>query len=192
MIKILLPVLAASLIYAGDYEDAKRYLNGELGVKIITKRMPNCPYEKCDEVADRDGLRTFHYKTKDFKTAIILLRKSIRTGNTEASSETIKLLKQYLNYKDTKPDSFLLKKCNDELGLGLSEYRQLFLEAASVLKTASKCEGYFTLAEITELGLLGKERDIDTAKNFYAGAVKNCPNSSFESQISIQKLKGIR
>ena len=55
MIKILLPVLAASFIYAGDYEDAKRYLNGELGVKIITKRMPNCPYEKCDEVADRDG-----------------------------------------------------------------------------------------------------------------------------------------
>ena len=186
---LYLACLVVSFAHAGTYEDALKYLRGDIGVKILTKRMPNCPYEKCDEVADKDGLRTFHYKVKDTRTATVLLSKSIKDGNTEAAVETINLLKKYLNYKDSKADPFLAAKCQDELGLSVVEYKKLFLEAILLLKSKKICAGYFMLAEGYELGILGLEVNTKEAKRLYGETIKMCRQDGFESQIASQKIR---
>lgn len=170
--------------------EALEFINGDKGVTLVTKTMPSCPYEKCSEVENKDGTKTFSYPKKDLHRATVLLKSSLdKYENPMAAKEMVKLLQRRLNWKESTPDKYLLSQLRDDVGMGYQEFQQYFLKAIDVLSKNNNCDGYLLKAEINEKGYLKTPVDLVSAKNNYMKASQTCGKDSYNGLIAIQKIK---
>lgn len=185
-----LPLLA-STNSEKNYETGMVYLNGERGVTMVTKIMPNCPYEKCAEVLDRDGTHAFSYPKKDLSSAMKYLGHAMKENHPKAAKEVLNLLQRRLNWKEPKFDGYLVARMKEDIGFGSEEFKTNMLLSIKVLQANRVCDGYLIGGEIYEKGYLGARQNNTSAKTLYSKAVEVCPKDSFNGMIAGQKLKDI-
>lgn len=193
---VLLSIAASLPLFAStnsekNYDIGMAYLNGDRGVTMVTKIMPNCPYEKCAEVLDRDGTHTFAYPRKDLSSAIKYLGLAMKENHPKAAKEVLNLLQRRLNWKEPKYDGYLIARMKEDIGFGKEEFKTNMLLSIKVLQTNGVCDGYLIGGEMYEKGYLGTKLNNVTAKSLYTKAVEVCPKDSFNGMIAGQKLKDI-
>ncbi|MDD3465660.1 MAG: hypothetical protein PHE67_00805 [Campylobacterales bacterium] len=175
-----------------NYNDALLYLNGDKGVTMVTRTMPSCPYEKCAEVENKDGTKTYSFAKKDLQRATFLLKASLQTNsNVMAAKEMVKLLQRRMNWKEPKPDGYLKAKLEEDLGISYQEYKVLFLSSIELLDKKNICEGISLKAEIVENGYLGIKSDKQNALSYYVKAAKVCNSDSYLGMVASQKVKNL-
>lgn len=172
------------------YNEALKYLSGEKGAITITKTMPNCPYEKCAQITNNDGTHTFSFTKKDYKMAVSLLYKSvIYNNNPNAAQKVLDILLKQLNWREPRPDKYLLAKLSEDYGLDYNHYCGYVTAAVISLKDNKQCNGFFISAQLFEGGYLGIQRDVASAGNDYAKAAFFCPPDNYNHVIAMQKAK---
>lgn len=174
-----------------NYELGMAYLNGDRGVTMVTKMIPNCPYEKCAEVLNRDGTHTFSYPKKDLKSAMKYLGRAMKENHPKAAKEVLNLLQRRINWKEPKFDGYLVAHMQEDIGIGKDEFKDNMLTAVKVLQSNKVCEGFALGAEIQEKGYLDVKINDGAAKLLYAKAVDVCAPDSFSGMIASQKLKDL-
>lgn len=194
MLKIITLLFVASLTQANANETTEGllYLSGIKGTYTETLLMPNCPYEKCDEVAgdkDKGVNRTIYVQKKDLKTATKLLSAGIYKHKDPMAAEAIlKPLKKAINWKDSKPESFLVETLAKDFGLSKKQYDQLFVASVELLRKNGKCEGYTTKADMYKHGVFGLKQDQTLAKKEWQTALTVCPKNSYEYMMASSSI----
>jgi len=160
------------------------YLNGELGVTEKTIQMPNCPYENCDESIDKDGMRLVKIPVKDYKSAVNELSIAVNGGSPKAAEALFEFLKGLINYKDRKPNGFLIEKMKEDTGLNYQEWQALLGKSLGVLVVRNNCKGVYFEAERSKKGWITGEIDMKRSDEFFEKVLHICPESSFEYMIA--------
>lgn len=190
MFKIISLLFVATFAQANANETTEGllYLSGLKGAYTETLLMPNCPYEKCDEVAgdqDKGANRMIYVQKKDLKTATKLLSKSVYNLKDPIAAEAIlKHLKKAVNWKDTKPEKFLIESLYKDFGLTKKQYDALFVASVDLLRKNKKCDGYVTKAEMYKHGVFGLQQSQPLAKKEWQAALSVCQKNSYEYMMA--------
>ena len=194
----LLCTFSSATLFASSYETEQNYilgmsyLNGYKGVTMETKTMPNCPYERCSDIANKDGAHTFSYAKKDYINAIKYLHKStIDAENPKAAQELLGFLQHRLNWREPKSDGYLVLRLKEDVGIDLPTYKKYFNDAINTLVNNKICDGYVVAGDISSGAYLGSAYSKTKAKEMYRNAVSVCPKDSYSGMIARQKLKDV-
>jgi len=170
-----------------DYLTGLAYLNGDMGMSEKTIQMPNCPYENCDEAIDKDGMRLVNIPVKDYKSAVIYLRKAVDGGSAEAAEALFGYLKGLINYKDRKPNGFLKDKMKEEAGITYDEWLVLCNQTLNILEKNNNCGGVYFNAERYQKGWMGALPDEEKSKELYEKTLHVCPVDTYEYMMASMK-----
>jgi hypothetical protein len=185
---IIFLVIGISSLHSNETTEGMLYLSGVKGSYTETLLMPNCPYEKCDEVSgdkDKGANRTIYVQKKDLKTAAKLLSVGVKKLRDPLAAEVIlKPLKKAINWKDTKPEGFLVEALKKDFGLSKKEYDEIFLLSVELLRKNNVCEGYTTKAEIYKHGAFGLKQSSALSRAEWQSAMKTCPKNSYEYMMA--------
>lgn len=175
-----------------DCEIGMAYAKGERGVSMITREMPNCPYEKCAEVTNKNGTTTFTFAKKDLSSAVKYLYASTsKQKNKDAAKELVHILAKQLNWREPKADGYLLLKLKEDIGIDLKAYRSYFKKGVEVMVENGDCEGYVLAGDIAKDGALGEVYNPNKAKFMYKRARSTCAKDSFFGMTIEQKINAL-
>lgn len=176
---------------SGDnYTNGMLYMKGEKGASMQTKIMPNCPYEKCSDIQNKDGTHTFSFVKKDYTSAIKYLYKATAEDHdTRAAKELLGFLQHRLNWKEPKSDGYLISRMKEDINTDIQTYKKYFKASVGVLVKNNICDGFVTAGDIANGGCLGEMYDLKKAKTMYERAVSICPKDSYLGMTTAQKLK---
>lgn len=186
----LVSCLFGSNTASTDYQIGMEYLNGERGVTMITRTMPNCPYERCADIVNKDGTHTFNFAKKDYTSAVKNLYKSAtQMHNPQAAKELLNFLQRRLNWKEPKSDNYLIAKMQEDIAIDLPTYKKIFKDSVNILVEHKACEGYAIAGDIAIGGCLGDPYNLTKAISMYSKAAEVCPKDSYIGMTTSQKLK---
>src|SRR5574344_1815255 len=99
------------------FVDGMRYFLGETGVSEHTKLyLVKCPYKICKDEITENKVTAIN---KDYKSGIILFRKSVEEfQNVKAGETALKFLKNQLNYKERRYSKYLVSQFPERIGFG--------------------------------------------------------------------------
>lgn len=164
------------------FVDGMRYFLGETGVSEKTKLyLVKCPYKICKDAITENKVTSYN---KDYKSAIILFRKSVEEfKNVNAGEKALNFLKNQLNYKERRYNKYLVSQFEDRIGVGYGyeEYLQDMNFFAEFLSENNSFIGNLVMGEIYYNGVLGKPKNQIKAKLYFDNALAICnTKNSFE------------
>ena len=164
------------------FVDGMRYFLGETGVSEKTKLyLVKCPYKICKDAITENKVTSLN---KDYKSAIILFRKSVEVfENVNAGEKALNFLKNQLNYKERRYSKYLVSQFEDRIGTGYGyeEYIQDMIFFAEFLSDKNSFIGNLVMGEIYYNGVLGKPINQIKSKLYFDKALAICnQKNSFE------------
>lgn len=172
-----------------NYVNGMLYMNGEKGASMQTKTMPNCPYEKCSDIQNKDGTHTFSFVKKDYKSAVKYLYKATAEDHDiRAAKELLGFLQHRLNWKEPKSDGYLISRMKEDVNIDMQSYKKYFKLSVDILVKNNICDGFVTAGDIANGGYLGETYDLKKAKSMYKKAISICPKDSYLGMTTAQKL----
>jgi len=200
-------VFAAALnqpLQAGEkishYELGMKYYKGEIGGVTISKIMPNCPYDACKKaemmkkkfkIKEVDGNDIMFIKKRDFKTALFFLEKSaLEDSHKKGADKALKMLLSNLNYKDKRPEEFLVKNLMQEYQITLDEYKTKVKNLLINSQKIKSCYGSFKYAQFIEKNYLDLfQTNDEKLLAAYQTAFNSCPGTRMEKMMANSKIK---
>jgi hypothetical protein len=178
-----------------NYIEGVLYIEGNKGFDVLTKKISNCPYDKC-KMADIDqtqfGTKNIEIKKPDFKKAIELLSISSESGNPLAAEKLLDFLTKRVDYKSKKQNGYLVKKLKEDTGLNIQEYIVLVNKTVKEgIKTHKSCFSEFLGAELYERGALRNEKDLSLALKHYQNAEAICPSNNLFKMLASGKVNSL-
>jgi cytochrome b561 len=174
-----------------DYQKAMAYKSGKIGLNKGIKKIENCPYAKCDEVAQqRDhNVKIITTKTKNFPRMVIHLKKSFKRGNPLAAKELAKFLLGRIDYRSKVPDPMLIKIGERDTGMPYTTYVRLAKEALYKASESGDCYSMYQLAEFWRNGWMGLKTSKAKAEVLYRKIIKTCDSKSFFYMMSQARIR---
>ena len=182
------------------YELAMNYYTGKSGGVMISKVMPNCPYDNCQkadmmrkkmQIKEVNGESIFMVKKRDIKSALFFFEKSsFEDKEKRASSKALKILLGAINYKDKNTDAMLLKLLKKEFNLDIEQYKVKLKKILLSSYENRSCYGTFKYAQFIERDYLGlfKLKPNDSLL-VYKDTFKVCPSTRMEKLMANSKIK---
>lgn len=159
------------------------YLRGDKGLYIIQKELPNCPYEKCDELSndkDRGAKRYIQVSKKDYKTAIKFLSQGVLIEKDPVAAQNLlHVLQKSLNWKDHRYEPYLVERLKIDLGIGIEQYESLFLECVALLQANHYCEGDYMKYQLYTFGAIKHPAKTELAQKEFVRAKTTCKNDPY-------------
>ena len=174
-----------------DYQRAMAYMEGKIGTSTMTKSIKNCPYAKCDEVADNvdRNVKTITRKTKNYPRMVSHFKKSVDKGNPLAAAKLAKFLIGRIDYRSKVPDPMLIKIGERDTGMRYADYVALAKKALEFAAEHHDCYSMYKLAEFLRKGQMGYTSDVKKAKRYYTEVVNRCEPKSFFVMMSRGRIK---
>lgn len=180
--------------FGSDTTDGIMYLSGAKGQKNETLEMPNCPYERCDEISadkDKGTKRYIQVMKKDLKTATKLLTSGVfKEHNVDAALALMGPLQKAINWKDSKPEPFLVETLARDYGITKEQYNKLFLGSVELLRKNNVCEGFIAKASICSFGVMGQSKDPISSRKEWESALVACPKFSYQWMLATAAISG--
>ncbi len=175
-----------------NYIQGVVYLTGEQGADIIKKEISNCPYDKCKtaniEKKEFNPITVIEIKKPNYKKAVGFLYESMRNGNVLAAEKLVGFLMGQLDYKSKEQDSFLVEKLEQDVGINIERYKEIFIDSSTLgVRSGKGCVSSFVYGEIFEFGLLGKEKNKEESVKGYSGAYNNCKDDTMYKILAKNK-----
>ena len=174
-----------------DYQRAVAYMEGKIGIQRSSKTIKNCPYAKCDEVADEvnRNVKTINIKTKNYPRMVAHFQKSVEKGNPLAAKTLAKFLIGRIDYRSKIPDKTLLKIGERDTGMGYEAYLSLARKSLRMAADAKDCYSMYKLAEFYRNGWMGFAKDNTVACKYYQAVLEHCDRKSFFYIMSEAKVQ---
>ncbi len=174
-----------------DYQRAVAYMEGKIGTSTMTKSIKNCPYAKCDEVADSvdRNVKMITRKTKNYPRMVAHFKKSVDKGNPLAAAKLAKFLIGRIDYRSNVPDPTLIKIGERDTGMQYADYVALAKKALALAASHHDCYSMYKLAEFLRKGQMGYTPDAKRAKGYYTEVVNRCDPKSFFVMMSRGRIK---
>ena len=193
---LFLTTLHSSPLYAKawekdpDYLRAMAYLQGKIGVRKGIREIKNCPYAKCDEVADQsDGnIKKITVRTKNYPRMVAHFKKSVEKGNPLAAAKLAKFLLGRIDYRSRVPDPLLIKIGERDTGMAYADYLALAKRSLMIAADHKDCYSMYKTAEFRRKGKLGFVKDPQKAQLLYREIVKTCDPKSFFTIMSKNRI----
>ncbi len=174
-----------------DYLRAVAYMEGKIGVIKGSKSIKNCPYAKCDEVADsvNRNVKMITVKTRNYPRMVAHFKKSVEKGNPLAAGKLAKFLIGRIDYRSEVPDPTLIRIGERDTGMRYDDYVKLARKSLALAAKHGDCYSMYKLAEFQRLGQLGFAKAPDVAETLYQRVVQRCDPKSFFVIMSRSRLK---
>ncbi len=174
-----------------DYQRAMAYMEGKIGTKESTKTIKNCPYAKCDKVADRvdRNIKTINIKTKNYPRMVAHFIKSLDKGNPLAAKALAKFLIGRIDYRSKVSDPTLIKIGERDTGMAYKAYLKVAQRALTLAAKEGDCYSMYKLAQFKSKGWLGFKPSNKEAQFYYGKVLKKCDKNSFFYIMSKAKFE---
>jgi len=181
LIPIAAMITLSVLAYGNEkYKLALQYLDGTIGAKHITKKVPRCPYERCK------GKKNYIYVQKDLKHGYKLLKEA-SADDFDASYKALTILLKQIDYKSDVYDEYLTHKLKEDYNLTSIQYnKDVFFFLNKLLKSNNNkyiCYGSYNLYSIYHDGYLQLQKDNQKANKYKRIAVNKCSKGSYQYLI---------
>ena len=192
-IALLTPLHADKWQNDPDYQRAMAYMEGKIGTSTITKTIKNCPYAKCDEVADsvNRNVKSITRKTKNYPRMVAHFKKSLEKGNPLAAAKLAKFLIGRIDYRSKVPDSTLIKIGERDTGMRYKAYVALAKRALKFAADHGDCYSMYKLAEFLRKGQMGFAKSTHGARYYYQKILKTCDPKSFFVMMSQSRMRRV-
>ena len=181
LIPIAAMITLSVLAYGNEkYELALKYLDGTIGAKHITRKVPRCPYERCK------GKKNYIYIQKDLKQGYKLLKEA-SADDSDASYKALTILLKQIDYKSSVYDKYLVHRLKEKYDLTPSQYNKDVLFFLNKLLESNNnkyiCYSSYNLYSIYNNGYLQLQKDHQKANKYKRIAINKCSKESYQYLI---------